>query len=96
MGSSPPRYVFPTTSSYAVTNLTQIFMGKLVWEELDENEVRSKILDGDRPRRPEGEKKRTLTTELWRMFAKCWVKEPGGRISVPGALDVLRYLWVLN
>lgn len=58
-------------------------------------EVRSRIFGGERPRRPEGEKKHTLTTELWRTFPKCWGKVPAGRILASEALNILRYLWVL-
>lgn len=58
--------------------------------------MRSKILGDDRPSRPEGGEEHALTTDLWRVFEKCWRKEPGGRISITRVLDVLRYLWVVD
>jgi hypothetical protein len=67
-----------------------------LWEGTDAAGVRSKILSGDRPHRPESEEKHTLTVELWRIFAKCWGKDPDSRISLTEALNALQYLWVLN
>jgi len=57
--------------------------------------VKSKIAGGERPGRPECEKKRPLTIGLWRMFAKCWEAEPGSRISASEVLSFLLYLWVM-
>lgn len=59
-------------------------------------EVRSKILKDERPSRPESEKKHSLTTELWRMFALCWGKDPGSRVSASEVLNLLQHLWVLT
>ena len=55
-------------------------------------EVRSKILNGERPHRPEGKKKHALIAELWRIFARCWGKDPTSRASASEALNVLQYL----
>lgn len=74
-----------------VTDLAQLFAGSRLWNGIDEEEVRSKILDGDRPNRPEGEK-HDLIQELWRIFAECWGKDPAGRVSASEALNVLQYL----
>ena len=80
----------------AVTDLIQIFTGSFLWEDLNETEVKSRILNGERPSRPEGKKKHALATNLWRIFAKCWGKDPAGRVSVYETLDILRYMWVLT
>ena len=79
-----------------VTDLIQIFTGQLVWEDIDVTELRSKLIDGERPRIPEGKKKHKLTTELWRVFNMCWRREPERRISASEILRVLRRLWVMN
>ena len=76
----------------AVADLAKILTGNFVWEGITTAEVRSKILGNERPRRPEGGKECTLTTDLWRMFESCWKKEPGGRISIPRVLNLLQYL----
>ena len=41
-------------------------------------------------------KKSNAAIGLWRMFPRCWEKEPGSRISVSKVLDLLGFLWVLN
>ena len=79
-----------------MTDLGQIYTRQFLWKEIDAVEVQSKILNGDRPSRPEGEKKHSSTTELWRMFGKCWGKDSSRRISASEVLDVLQYLWVLT
>lgn len=55
-------------------------------------EVRSKILDGERPNRPGDKERHTPTVELWRMFALCWVNDPASRVSISEALQVLEHL----
>ena len=95
MDSLLQRRVSKPLSCITVTDPAQIFTGNLLWEEIDEAEVRSRIYGGERPRRPEDEKKHALTTELWRIFAKCWGKDPAGRILASEALKRLQYLWVL-
>jgi len=74
------------------TDLAQLFAGSHLWDDIDEEEVRSKILNGERPHRPEGEKKHDLIQELWRVFSECWGKDPAGRVSASEALSVLQYL----
>ena len=86
-GTSSKPLVYNT-----VTNSTKISTGNFIWEGVNATEVRSRILDGDRPRRLEGERKSTSATGLWRMFPRCWEKEPDSRISVSQVLDLLRYL----
>ena len=60
------------------------------------NDMKSKLDRGERPGRPACDKEHALvTTELWRVFSRCWVKDPKGRISILDALTILQYLWVL-
>jgi len=87
--SNPPPHI-------TVTVLAQIFTGSLLWKEIDEMELRSKILNGERPHRPEAETKHALIEGLWRIFARCWGKDPAGRVSASEVLNVLQYLWVLT
>ncbi|KAF9647772.1 kinase-like protein [Thelephora ganbajun] len=69
----------------------EIFTGKILWEGIDEMEVRSKILGGKRPSWLEGDE-HTLAVELWRICSRCWGKDPGGRSSVYSALNALQCL----
>jgi hypothetical protein len=89
MGLLQLRCVPSTVALCCRANLPKIFVGEFFWEGIDAMGVQSKIVDGERPRQPEGEKECTLTVELWGVFAKCWGVEPESRISVS---DVLQYL----
>lgn len=51
--------------------------------------VVQKVLEGERPRRPEGEGGALFTDSIWRMLELCWKHQPHERIS---AEDVLPYL----
>ena len=55
-------------------------------------EVRSKILDDERPGQLEGKERHTSTIELWRMFELCWINDSASRISISAALQVLEHL----
>ena len=48
-----------------------------------------KILDGERPERPQGEVGKLLTDKIWDVLKRCWKTKPRERAS---AKSVLRYL----
>ena len=75
-----------------MNNPAKIFTGSFLWGEIDAAGIRAMILDGNRPHSPEGEKTSALTAAFWRIFTKCWAKEPDGRILVSRVLEHLRYL----
>ena len=48
-----------------------------------------KVVQGDRPERPEGGDGVPFTDDVWKVLERCWVPEPRDR---PRIEDVLRYL----
>jgi len=48
-----------------------------------------KILDGQRPQRPQGEQGKMFTDAIWRLLELCWGPQPSNR---PSAKDVLSCL----
>ena len=51
--------------------------------------VMRKVMDGERPGRPEGPEGAWFTDDLWRMLQLCWAARPENRPSVEAALDCL-------
>ena len=85
----------PQPQPPVITDHTQIFTGEIFWEEITARDMKSKLDLGERPGRPACDKEHALViTELWRVFSRCWVKDPKGRISILDALKILQYLWV--
>jgi len=58
--------------------------------------VMRKVLDGERPKRPQGEEGVWFTDDLWKMTELCWVARPESRPSIEAVLECLgRVLWPL-
>ena len=51
--------------------------------------VMRKIMDGERPGRPEGPEGASFTDDLWGMLQLCWATQPDGRPSVEDVLVCL-------
>ena len=45
-----------------------------------------KILRGDRPERPQGEREALFTDDIWSVLELCWKPQPSERISARSAL----------
>ena len=52
--------------------------------------VVQKVLEGERPRRPEGEGGALFTDSIWRMLELCWKHQPDERISAEAVLPCLK------
>jgi len=58
--------------------------------------VMRKVLDGERPKRPQGEEGAWFTDDLWKMTELCWVARPESRPSIEAVLECLgRVPWPL-
>ena len=73
-------------------------MGMVIYEVLsgqaplavyNKHIVSSKIIEGERPRRPSGAEGALFTDDLWRILEKCWLAQPQVR---PTTEFVLEYL----
>ena len=51
--------------------------------------VAVKVLDGERPERPQGDEGRWFMDEIWNLLERCWKHEPSDR---PTAQDVFECL----
>jgi len=47
------------------------------------------ILEGVRPKKPEGAKRLGFNDELWRVVELCWLEDREGRPGVDGILSCL-------
>jgi len=52
--------------------------------------VTSKIVEGKRPGRPEGEEGVWFTNDLWEMLERCWSPQPERRPAIDAVLQCLR------
>jgi len=53
--------------------------------------VMRKIVDGERPGRPEGLEGAWFTDNLWRMLELCWATRPESRPSIEAVLECLEW-----
>jgi len=51
--------------------------------------VMRKVIDGERPGRPEGSDGAWFTDDLWRMLELCWTAQPDSRPSIEAVLECL-------
>ena len=49
-----------------------------------------RILEGERPERPQGEAGKLFTDDIWGMVERCWKSEPRARPSARGVLRCLK------
>jgi len=52
--------------------------------------VTSKIVEGERPGRPEGDEGVWFTDDLWEMLELCWSTQPERRPAIDAVLQCLR------
>ena len=64
----------------------QVLNGRMPFFQDRPTEVMSRIMDGRRPERPEGNTGKLFTDDIWEILELCWKHQPGDRIS---AKDVL-------
>lgn len=52
--------------------------------------VVQKVLNGERPDRPEGEQRERFPDRIWRMLERCWQHEPEDRLGLDAVLFCLQ------
>ena len=67
----------------------EVLSGKFPFAPYREYVVMRKIIEGERPGRPEGVEGERFTDYLWHTLQLCWVQEPKGRPTVEEALECL-------
>ena len=51
--------------------------------------VMRKVIEGERPGRPEGKEKVWFTDELWEILEQCWLPQPERRPAIDAVLECL-------
>jgi len=67
----------------------EVLTGKSPFAPRRDPEVVYIVLDGERPRRPEGDEGKLFTDGIWEVLERCWKHKPSDR---PSAKTVLRSL----
>ena len=67
----------------------EILSGSVPFSSDNSFAILRRVLDGDRPERPEGDAEQLFTDSIWDVVERCWKDQPMERAS---ATDVLRCL----
>jgi len=67
----------------------EVLSGQAPFSHLNPYIVVPKIMDGERPERPEGVEGAWFTDDLWWMLNRCWETQPDSRPSVATVLERL-------
>ena len=70
------------------------FTGRRPFSEFTTPVVISKIMDGERPARPQEGQELGLTDSMWDMTVRCWHKDPAQRPAMTEVIELLRELLV--
>jgi hypothetical protein len=59
----------------------EVLSGKAPFSQCSQPAVLLKVLDGERPSRPQGEEGEQFTDDIWGVLERCWKHYPRDRIS---------------
>jgi len=68
----------------------EVLSGKMPYSSSKRFVVIQKVLDGERPGRPQGEEGKLFTDAIWGVLECCWKPQPSDRISAKAVLPCLR------
>ena len=69
----------------------KVFTGRPPFNEFATPVITSKIIDGERPPRPEAQE---LTDSVWDMMVQCWDQDPARRPTMTEVIGLMRELLV--
>ena len=87
-----PKFWQPTITSdcYSLGMVIyEVLSGQTPFSAYNGPTILRKVLDGERPERPQGEAGKLFTDGIWNMVEDCWKAEPSERIT---AKDILQGL----
>ena len=93
-----PELLDPNAKYHQTVDSDCYALGMVIYEVLNEripfhgyrNEViPGKVLEGDRPQKPEGVEGGWFTVDVWEVLERCWMSQPGDR---PNIKDILKCL----
>lgn len=67
----------------------EVLRGKVPFATSPDFIVMRKVVDGERPERPEGVQGLWFTDDLWEMLDRCWVTQPTSRLGIEAVLECL-------
>ena len=70
--------------------ILEVLSGKPPFQNYNGMTVMRKIVEGERPGRPEGEEGVWFTADLWEMLEQCWSLQPERRPTIEDVLRCLR------
>ena len=71
--------------------ILEVLTGKPPFPNCNGMVVMRKVVEGERPGRPEGEEEVWFTEDLWEMLEQCWLPQPEGRPAIDTVLQRLRW-----
>ena len=72
--------------------LPKVFIGRCPFSELTTPVIISRIVDGERPVRPQGAQELGLTDPMWDIAVRCWHKNPAQRLAMTEVIERLHEL----
>ena len=67
----------------------EVLSGQVPFAQSKEFIVMRKVIEGERPERPEGAEGVWFTDDLWDTLVQCWATQPGNRPGIEGVLECL-------
>ena len=67
----------------------EVLSGRIPFSQFSRYVVIRKVMDGERPERPEGVEGAWFTDDLWWMLNWCWATRPESRPTVTAVLECL-------
>lgn len=67
----------------------EVLSGKFPFAPYRDYVVMRKVIEGERPERPQGEEGARFTDYLWQTLQQCWTQEPTGRPGIEVILGCL-------
>jgi len=70
--------------------LLKVFTGRRPFSEFTTLAITSRIIDGERPARPQEAQEIGLKDSIWNMTVRCWHKDPAQRPTMTEVIGLLR------
>jgi len=68
----------------------EVLSGRVPFSPGEDTTIVSKVMEGERPRRPQGREGARFTDSLWEMLGGCWKDQPDDRPSLDAVLGCLQ------